>query len=252
MRGKSKVDFDQLQKVGYSITKFKNIEPLIKLQNLIKKSMPFPPTEWHDYITDKDRHFALIAQLTTEIASSGFASMLIMEQIHLLKELIGPDIDIQTIPHFRVSRPFQEKDLVDWHRDTFYGGSAWQLNYWFPVFELQNGAGLLVIPGSHKEPSRNIREIPGNLYPGHMEDDSIVQLKNSQAELLRPAVGEGILFFGCSIHRAVNHSAMTRISLDLRIKNAHIFDSIDSRDGYFKPFCRGLVGSVVSDFLKHS
>lgn len=238
------MNFNTLLDDGFSLLKFST--PLAKLQNLIQEFLCFYPPDWHLHIHSQDEHHQLIVELGRHIARSKFLLELVNEHTQVLKELCGPDIDIQTVPDLRISRPSQHKDLVNWHRDTFYGCSPWQLNLWFPLFDLPSGAGLLVIPGSHRQPSRNVRNVSDSKHPSDMSDDEISKIDRSKIRLLTPPLGAGVLFFGCALHRAINPSEITRLTLDVRVRSAHIADA-ESR--FYKPFCRGIIANCVSDFL---
>lgn len=240
---------DQLFNDGFSIIKFSGLFELKKLQDLITKYLSFSPEHWHLNVKSQIEHNQLIVGLGQYIAQSDLIVDLLHKHIHLFKDLCGPDIDIQKIPDIRITRPFKEKDVVNWHRDTFYGGSPWQLNIWFPLFNLPEGAGLLLMPGSHIHPSFNVRHITDSIYPSDMMDDSISKMDPTLIQLIAPSAEEAVIFFGCAIHRACNPSNLTRFSLDIRLRSAQISDG---ENEFYKPFCRGLIGKCVTKFLSAS
>lgn len=71
-------------------------------------------------------------------------------------------------------------------------------------------------------------------------------MDQDRIQLLTPLPGEDVVFFGCAIHRACNPSALSRFSLDIRLRSAQI---ADEENAFYKPFCRGLIGTCVSRFL---
>ncbi|MBA3660640.1 MAG: hypothetical protein H0W64_02835 [Gammaproteobacteria bacterium] len=242
------MNFNQLLNDGFAFLKLNNYAALASLQNLVKQFLQFEPTHWHLHVNSQDKHHQLIVELSNRIAESNGLLHLTREHLPILIELCGPDIDVQKVPDLRITRPLQKKDIVNWHRDTFYEGSPWQLNLWLPIFELSKGAGLLLIPGSHRLPSLNIRKNLNTQHPSDMVDDAISDIKLEQVQLITPSVGEAVLFFGCAIHRAVNISKDTRLSIDIRFRSAQISDR---ENEFYRPLCRGLMGTCVSDFLQN-
>ena len=64
--------------------------------------------------------------------------------------------------------------------------------------------------------------------------------------LVSPKIGQGILFFGCLLHRAQNFSNKTRISLDVRLCNSYAPRC--EKPGYYEPLYRGLIHRCVRNF----
>lgn len=258
------VDLNSLSKNGYTIVKFENPNWLFKIQEHVKKSFHHNPTEWHKQDITLDSHIEKVKHVGDQIAQQDYCTKLMQENLTPYLTFLGPDIDIQAAPHFRVSRPELESDLVDWHRDTFYGNTPWEVNLWFPVFPLGEGSGLKLLPGSHVLPSRNVREIQdadefrsqvkkgstanqiGYVYLPKT-DDTISSLKHSQVIMLSPQVGEAVFFFGCMVHRAQNLSKLTRVSIDLRLRSH--FAPTQTRPGYYKTLSKGIVETCVQEFL---
>lgn len=253
-----------LERNGFIVLPLLNKKPLLKLQKVVRSFFDCEPDEWHNKNVNQDDHISLVKEITDKISESGLTAELIRSNVDTFIQLLGPDIDIQIVPHLRISRPQKESDLINWHRDTFYGNLPWEMNLWFPLFPLHSGAGLRILAGSHLKPSMNIREVKdtdpfrstvikgslanqiGYLY-SPKTDDTIANMKLSQAKLISPQVGAAILFFGYMVHKAENTSTHTRISIDLRIRNAHT--KTNTKEGYYKPLSRGLIDRCVSQFL---
>ena len=256
-----------LEKDGFVVLPLLNKKPLLELQKIIRSFFHSvfhsEPDEWHKKNADQEAQIELVKKISDKISESGLTAELIESNIDYFVPLLGPDIDIQNIPHLRISRPMKESDLINWHRDTFYGNLPWEMNIWFPLFPLRRGAGLRILAGSHLGPSVNIREVKdldpfrrtvtkgslanqvGYLY-SPKTDDTIANMKLSQTKLLSPKVGEIILFFGCAVHKAENTSKYTRISIDLRVRNAHT--KTNTKANYYKPLSRGIIENCVSQF----
>lgn len=249
---------------GYAIVDFKNLEHLYQIQEIIKSCFPCLPTEFHKESTDDKQRLLFVKKARDRIIKNELVKKLFIDNSEFLIKLLGPDIDIQSEVYLRVSRPNLESDFIDWHRDTFYGNSYWELVCWFPVFPLENNAGLMVVEGSHLEAACNVHEINdknsfrnkikkgslanelGYLY-APKSDDTISKLDPTQVNLITPKLGQGIIFFTHIVHRACNSSPLTRVSLDLKIKN--MFAPTNTRTKYFKPLFRSSVTNCVEKMI---
>ncbi len=249
-----------LHQDGYAIINFGHTEFMSIIQNKIKSVFAQDPTEFHTLKINDDQRLQRVKQTKDTLLNEGLVKNFLLANIDSLITLFGPDIDIQSDFYLRVSRPHQENDFIDWHRDTFYGNSHWELNFWFPIFPLATGAGLMLVEGSHLVPANNICYVEeenqfrkqvakgsiahelGYLY-ARKTDDAISNLDASKIKLLAPAVGQAIIFFSHTIHRAQNISSKTRVSIDLRIK--HMLAPTNTRPGYYQPLTRGIIAQHV-------
>lgn len=256
--------FEHLDKLGYAIIQFKDLNYLYKMQNIISAIFPNSPTDFHKETVADETRLALVSQARNEILKNELIKKFILANTDFLVKLLGPDIDIQTDFYLRVSRPNLESDFIDWHRDTFYGNSFWELNFWFPLFPLAENAGLMIMEGSHLEAANNVHSIPekdnfrsqvtkgslanelGYLY-APKSDDTISNPDPKRIKLITPELGQGIIFFTHAAHRAHNASIKTRVSADLRIKN--MFAPTHTRPGYFQPLLRGVMTSCVEKII---
>jgi hypothetical protein len=250
-----------LLKNGFAEVSFKDTQALDKIQQLVTSVFSSSPEDWHQFAASQEDRLQLLKTLFDKVADSGLVLELLRANVDLLIPLVGPDIDTQSRPQVRVSRPTVTEDLIDWHRDSFYGNSPWELNIWFPVFPLREGAGLLFVPGSHVVPSKNVREIKsessfknavtkgslpnqvGYTY-SQKTDDAIANLKPSDSRLLAPKVGNAILFFANGIHTGHNQSTHTRISIDTHVRNMH--SPTNTKPGYYVPLHRGAMSTCIA------
>lgn len=245
---------------GYIILDFKNIKCITDIQNTISHELQCDPVNFHHYVFDDQERLLKIKQVKDVLVKNNLLPKLLSENLNSFHFLFGSDIDIQSDIHLRISRPNQENDFIAWHRDTFYGNSFWELNFWLPVFPLESGAGLVIVRGSHLETARNIQFVEEQNYfrkqvvkgsianeLGYVyapkSDDSISAINQSFIELISPKVGQVIVFFGHMIHRAQNNSDKTRISIDVRVKN--MLAPTNTKPGYYQPLARGCVAQYV-------
>ncbi len=259
------IDSTELEKLGHMAIRFENRTWLDEIQKTVREHFLGDPTMWHKNAEASQLdHLQLAKQINAAIVQGDFVKKLLADNLVPFREIVGPNLDIQVAPHLRISRPEKEEDLVDWHRDSFYGNSPWEMNLWFPLFTLEEGAGLLFVEGSHLTPSRNIRVVKdanefrravtkgsvandmGYVYLPKT-DDTISNMNPTHVRCLSPDVGSGVFFFGCGIHRAQNLSNRTRISLDVRIRDARA--PTETKSGYYRPLCRSVVESCVAEFL---
>lgn len=245
---------------GYVIVNFEHTKYLDEIQNLITSQFLSDPTQFHERTIDDESRLSLIKKTKDAIISKEIVKNLLLANSECFISLLGPDVDIQSEIYLRVSRPHREGDLIDWHRDTFYGNTPWELNFWLPVFPLAKGAGLMLVEGSHLVPADNVRHIEeknefrkkvikgstaselGFQYAPKC-DDTISNMDMSKVKLLTPKIGQAIFFFGHIIHRAQNFSNKTRVSIDVRIK--HMLAPTTTKFGYYKPLMRGDIARCV-------
>jgi hypothetical protein len=261
------MDVDFFATHGYTLGEFTNKKYLFEIQGLVKSAFPFNPVEWHMLpgLTN-EQHVEQVKKAVDLIVDSRLVIKLIEANKDLFFPFTGPDLDIQTAPHLRVSRPETESDMVDWHRDSFYGSTPWELNIWFPIFPLEPGAGLRVLPGSHAIPSEVRETVDPNEFRKTVEkgstahkigfvyapktDDTIEAMKPGASVLNTPPYGSFVIFFGCAVHRAQNRSCKTRVSIDVRIKNS--LAPTNTRPGYYQTLNNGTVTAVARRFLRQA
>lgn len=237
---------------GYQILSFDCLEQIFEIQNIIKEIFACDPTELHTKEINKDDYLILINESKNKIIKNQLIKQILLKNLVYLRDILGPDIDMQSDIHLRVSRPNKSSDYVGWHRDTFYGNSYWEVNLWFPIFPLENGSGLLLIDQSHIMPSKNIRviedlEAPSQSVKGSLAhqlgyayltktDDVIAARTENNIKLIAPQLGQFVIFLGYIAHRAQNKSPKTRISVDLRLKS--MLAPTQTKPGYFQPLTR--------------
>lgn len=252
---------------GFSFFDFTDAKALQEIVDLVELRSPTPLSSFHESTLTLDEQMSLIKSLTDEIEKSQLVNKLLQGERNLFSYLLGADVDIQSRPHLRISRPKAESELIGWHRDSFYGNSPLEMNIWFPLMPLREGAGLALVPGSHREGSTNVRFVEEqdsfkkNVTKGSVAntigfvyapktDDSIANLDPKNVRVLRPQFGKGIIFFGCMIHRGQNLSSRARASVDTRVK--HALTATQTKDGYYMPLYRGVISDCSQEFQKLS
>ena len=146
------------------------------------------------------------------------------------------------------------------HRDTWYAGPKSQLNFWFPIFDIDLNSTFAIYPNYWKKPVINSS---GNFdyetwkakfrftAKEHIKSDTrnhplaLEEINTTEEFRVDCNSGDLIAFSGSHMHGTIpNTSNKTRFSVDLRIlsKNLHeqnIGLNIDSKS----------TGSTITDFV---
>ncbi len=160
-------------------------------------------------------------------------------------EMIGPDLDIQAKPHFRLARPEKPQDNIGFHRDVEYGSTAYEISCLFTLTKLDALGAIQLVPGSHslsevkvagikseEVEKGSIKHQLGVPYFSQTLDDDSLKAKLIPIPM---EIGEVLCFSLAVIHgQEVNRSSSTRWTIDARIKNS--FVKSGSRDDYYTNF----------------
>lgn len=245
---------------GFVIINFPKSRYLEETQKQIKSNFNFDPMEFHFQNIDDGERLSLLKSAKDAIVKNQSVKNLLLDNLNCFENFFGPDIDYQEDIHLRVSRPNYENDFIDWHRDTFYGNFYWEMNIWFPIFPLFEGAGLAFVEKSHLHSPEKIefaqetntfrkRVTKGSIanelgYQYAPKTDEVISnIQDYKTILLTPAVGQAVIFFGHMVHRSFNNSHKTRLSIDVRLKN--MLAPTNTKLGYYKPLTRGCITQYV-------
>ena len=218
---------------AFSEAEFKNFQESVRL-NIVKalqqNKVDFNPDtfkleDYHKFVTTNELHLGVIditRNLTNEdfdfdidALTEGFGKILGYKLTSWVEELQKSHIQI------RISRP-STLDINPPHRDGYL--SYWKdiLNVWVPIAGCNERTSLPVAPGSHLLPETDIErteskgaKINGNTY----YVPCILNTKQGSIKMIRPNPKEGqaLIFTPFLIHgAAVNHSDVTRVSIELR------------------------------------
>lgn len=150
------------------------------------------------------------------------------------------------------------------HRDTWYAAPMAQLNWWLPIWEMDEGSGMAFHPVHWTRPLRNTSS-EFNYYEwnavgrataaAHITSDTRKQPKAAEPAQLEPEMrlvvppGGVILFSAAHLHSTVpNTTGRTRFSIDFRT-----VDLRDLEQGRGAPNLDSApVGTSLRDFLRAS
>ncbi len=208
---------------------------------------------YHQIIDDDQHHIDLQIQLTDFFRTQEFALQIIKAQLSFFQHLLGQDLDVQRNPYLRITRPHKPQDNIGYHRDTFYGGSPFELSVLIPYVEVPAASSLAVLPGSHLRPESDFptRQIQsadvtkgsakhqlGFLYAPKLIDPNCLKTMQS----IPMALGDLLIFSLATVHGSEENQGQTcRWSSDVRVMNALAPVDLSMRPTYYQPLSRSVV-----------
>lgn len=226
------------------ILRFKNIEPIAQLVARLRE-LAIAATAPHDPITlHKTVDHPEAIELLDNYQQASLTDNDVVRSWHATLKTIGLRAQDTAVDRLlaRVQTPRTSEETIDLvtapldtHRDTWASNLYEQVNWWAPVYDIDESATMELYPGLFE-----------TAVPNTSEDFDIVELRREQINstkvvprLLEPVTDESafrvvlepgdlLAFSGAHLHRSVpNNSDRTRYSLDTR--TIHIPDSLDER-----------------------
>lgn len=240
------------------LEEFKQI--ILDKLRLILENQDITLETFHKFVIDDEQKINIQYQLNKMIWDEGLHEQIIKDNINIYYELIGKDLDIQTQPYLRIARPNCPQDNIGFHRDTFYGSSAYELSSVIPLVNLNEKSALQIEPYSHnkssipytKVESQTIKKGDKKSQLGFQYAPKIIDKDYKINAIPIPLKFKQILAFGLgTIHgQEVNTDSITRWSLDVRVKNSFISSS--TKDSYYKPFTLSPVAQTAQSYYKNN
>lgn len=246
---------------GWFVFDFPNPQPAFQTCRFLESELAaffgknIPLEEYHLYMQEDEEHTEFQIKMTQAFRENQCGLKILQGQIPFFRDLLGPDIMGQTNPYLRMTRPFKPQDNIGYHRDTFYGGSPYELSVLVPFVDLPAECSLSVLSGSHIHseelyPTTKIENADtavrkgtpkhqlGFLY-APKEMDSDVEKK---MEAIPLKVGQALVFSLSTVHGSVlNRGTLTRWSSDMRVMNALAPVDLSARPTYYKPLSYSVV-----------
>lgn len=260
-------DIDKFADLGYVVLDFYSIEYLTEFKNIIlgevRKLLQNDTVkleDFHKYVTSDSEKLDLQYKINQIIWDKQLHIKIISDNIKIFYELIGKDLDIQSKPYLRIARPECPQDNIGFHRDGFYGNSAYEISNFIPLVDLDENSALLIEPSSHKKGAIPFKKVDS-------EEVKKGDIKNQLGFLYSPKIidsnyeinkvpiplkfGEVLIFSLGVIHgQDVNTSINTRWSIDTRVKNS--FARSATKEGYFQELSNSPVAECAKVFYKHN
>jgi len=253
-------------KKGWFVLDFPDPEPAWQTRYFLEKELEkllgkkVALEDYHHHVGNDEEHTAFQVALTKVFRQNSCGPTLLAKQFSFFCNLLGPDLLIQANPYLRMTRPNKPQDNIGYHRDTFYGGSPYELSVLVPFVDLPAECSLSVLSGSHVHaeesypttqivnPDTAVRKGSekhqlGFLYAPKVMDPSI----GSQMEAIPLKVGQALVFSLSTVHGSLlNTGQISRWSSDMRVMHALAPVDLSARPDYYK----SLSYSVVTESAK--
>jgi hypothetical protein len=232
-----------------------------ELINLLGKNIPLE--DYHLHVEDDDFHTQLQIQMTKVFREQKCGTRILEGQLSFFTALLGLDLYGQANPYLRITRPMKPQDNIGYHRDTFYGGSPYELSVLVPFVDLPEECSLNVLSGSHihaedyyptiqiENPDTAIRKGTdkhqlGFLYAPKVMHPSIEE----KMEPVALKVGQALVFSLSTVHGSVlNRGGVSRWSSDMRVMSALAPVDLSARPDYYKPLSYSVVTEAAKKYM---
>jgi len=252
---------ENFHKEGFVIQDLYDINYLNKfissLENNLKKITNIPNItleNFHKFGIKDDEKIKIHYELSELIWNEKSFVKIFEENINIYHNIIGKDLDIQVKPHLRIVRPNCPNDNIGFHRDTFYGNSAYEISNLIALVDLDHKSALQIEPASHlrgKIPYTKVKSkdvLKGSLLNklGYPYEPKVIDENYKINSIAIPTKKKEVLIIGLgTIHgQEINTSNTTRWSIDVRIKNS--FSKSEVKDDYYA----NLSSSVISKYAR--
>ncbi|MCB1110505.1 MAG: phytanoyl-CoA dioxygenase family protein [Chlamydiia bacterium] len=263
------IDIEHFSEKGWVVIDFIDPQPVFQardiLQNRLDKLLGkhVPLEDYHTVIVDDEQHTEVQVQMTAFFREQNFGKSIIEKQLPLFKPFLGLDLFVQRNPYLRMARPGKPQDNIGYHRDTFYGGSPYELSVLVPFVDVAAPSALQVMTGSHTLPENHFPTVQienpdeavrkgsakhqlGFLYAPKVMDPSIE--KDMLAVPLK--LGQAIAFSLSTVHGCiVNQGTATRWSSDIRVMNAFAPVDLSARPDYYQPLSSSAMTAQAQEYL---
>ena len=187
---------------------------------------------YHEYLDDDDTHFAVQKDIAAHARKHGFAKEILLGQLELFQAVLGPDICMTTTNNWRIARPNKTQDNIGFHRDIEVGHTAFELNLWFPLVDVDEASAMKVMSGSHQMSRErfpfNKVDHPAITRGSDMNKLGFMYATQIYDPWFKPqmmpvpmTVGQGLMFLTPVMHgQEVNLGSVTRWATDFVIANS--------------------------------
>lgn len=211
-----------------------------------------------EWAKDDETHVACHHHMTEFFRARRFGREVLEPQLAFFEELLGPDLNIQRMPYLRITRPGQRSDNLDFHRDTAYGHTPFELSVLVPYVDVPEESSLSLLSGSHVRAEKEFpmtQTVSPDVTKGSIKNQlgflyapkCISPELTAEATPVALKVGEVLIFSQATIHGSrINAGATTRWTSDTRIVNALVSLRPELKTGYYEPLRR----SAVTEFAE--
>ena len=247
---------------GWVVVDFPDREAVVRVRTAIldflrREALPGLGSleDYHLVATDDEKHIAIQAKLAEFYWQGRLGPDMIGRQVAFFREFVGQDLYVQKFPYLRIARPGKPQDNISYHRDTWYGATAFELSVFVPFVDLAPEAALQMVSGSFRESEEayphtrleskevaagSVKHKLGFAYAPHRLDIDI----SARITKVPMRVGQALIFGLSTLHgQQINGSQATRFSTDIRVVNqlAPVKLSRTVRTEYFETLSESAV-----------
>ena len=261
-----------LRSEGWCVLTLADRDPVDKAATLLEGQLRSELNDSRATLADYHRHFKgseedhirIQHKMTVFLRSQKLAREIISANLDSFQSIVAIDLDIQREPYLRITRPDCPQDNIGYHRDTFYGGSPYEVSVLIPFVDVASEGSLLVLPGSHtaaesefpteKTVSADVQKGSVKHSLGFLYAPKIIAPDFPALSAMHPVPlkkGQVLMFSLSTLHGSVvNKSTATRWSTDVRLKNALAPVDLSSRSTYYEPLCLSAVTEQAVLYLQ--
>lgn len=215
-------------------------------------------------VAEDARHTEIQVEMASFFRKQKFGKKIIEKQIEFFERFIGLDLLVQENPYLRITRPFKKQDNIGYHRDTFYGGSPYELSILIPFVNLDEKGSLKVLTGSHilpesdfpttkiENPDPSISKGSAKHQLGFLYSPKVMDLSiEGRMQPIPLTIGQALIFSLSVVHGSVeNQSKITRWSTDMRVLNPLAPVDLSARPTYYEPLTLSPVTECAQKYYK--
>lgn len=261
---------EHFQKNGWFVLDLIDPKPVFEAREALQKKLDellgkhVALEEYHSVAENDHWHTNMQITMTDFFRMKRFGPRILAAQVPFFQKLIGLDLKGQANPYLRMTRPNKPQDNIGYHRDTFYGGSPFELSVLIPFVDLPKESSLSVMSGSHtmaeklfptrqiENPDQDVKKGSekhklGFLYAPKLMGDDV----SSKMEPIALKVGQALVFSLSTVHGSVeNTGPVTRWSIDTRVMNALAPVDLSARPDYYEPLSQSAVTRSAEEYFK--
>ena len=213
---KMKSFFDDFLKQGYSIQKVENLKFLNTLKSNIEDQVLSKDLEKiHKYYGANEINNLRISCYRKINRINNWEDKYFSLASSYLKDLLGPDLSIQTKLNLSIQMPNDKDSVLDLHTDALSGQSVFEVVLWVPLTRSYSSNSMYIFP-------RKINE----KILHDLKDNENLGMKNlfikyeKYANFLHLNYGDCLIFSPTLFHgNVLNETPTTRLSINCRFKN---------------------------------
>lgn len=238
------VDFSFFSKNGYLIFDVEDLSALQTFQATISESVGVSSLpNLHHSVGPSDINDRRIAAFREINRINEWEQLYFSLARTRLKNLLGPDIAIQSKLNLSIQMPHDESSILSLHTDALSGQSVFELVLWLPLTDSFDSNSMYIF--SPSKTYEMLAQMPNAETKGM---NHLFELYRSSATFLNVKYGQALIFTPTMFHgNTLNTTQSSRLSINCRFKNLFSNES-DSGERRLGSFYRILEISPLTEF----